>query len=627
YRKLLYHFISFVFKEHKLAKTSDNDYFNSKYSQKNLWNCSIEEKIENQIVLSDLYLIIEKSDFKKFYLTFRRIEQTPQITSLRKGDPIVLYHPSSLNDNLAGLIFKGVIKTLDFNEVTISLRNKLSSNSLFKNIKGWIIEPDVLDTTFRHLIGSLSRIAYLPEEKIDYLLAEKLPFKLEAENICFPNVEETYSKILNEAVAFFPYYIIKGPPGTGKTRIVIKNLIEYYFGQSSVNLLVIAYTNRAVDEIADVLIQSGLGEDFIRLGTKESSDFSENLIANIVEKHSINKVEEKIKNCRIFLSTVSSALTNQGIFELKNFQVAIVDEASQILFPHLIGILAKVDKFILIGDEKQLSSVVLQEDYLVSDDEIKELGFENLYMSYFEFLVRKLTRKTFSNCIAMLNSQARMHPSILQIVNELFYENKVLNHTKNNCEIFVEQCVRRFLSKIEGDVSSRVIFINCPIDPMRKVNRFQAELVSMLLDYFISEFASNLNVNHLGVVSPYRLQNAEIFNRVSRKAKDFVTIDTVERFQGAERNIIFLSLPFNNLQQIRLSQSILIDTNNHTVDRKLNVAISRAKDLLIILGNKELLKGNMVYNRFVEYLEKNAKIFDYYSIKKIFEYESSSEIN
>lgn len=618
YRKLIYYFISFIFKEHKLAKTSDNDYFYSKYSQQNLWNLSIEEKIEYQIILNDLCLLIDKSDFDKFYLTFQRTSLTPPVTSLRKGDTIVLYHPSLFKNNLAGLIFKGVIKKIDFNEVTISLRNKLISHSLFRNTNGWVIEPDVLDSTFRNLLSSIIKVAYLSKDKIDFLFADKSSNKQIVEEFNFQNIEDSYSKILNEAIAFVPYFIIKGPPGTGKTRIIIKNLIKYYFHQTSVNLLVLAYTNRAVDEIAEVLVESGLDDDFIRLGTKESSDFSENILSNIVEKHSIETIEEKINKCRIFLSTVFSALTNPGIFSLKNFQIAIVDEASQILFPHLIGILAEVDKFILIGDEKQLPSIVLQENCLTDDYGVKDLGFENLGMSYFEFLIRKLTRNGFDNCISMLNTQARMHPSILKIINELFYKNNILNHNKRICETLVEQIVINFSLKIGMDTNTRVVFINCPIDPMKKVNKYQAELISIMINFFINEFAANLNSNHLGIITPYRLQNTEIFNRLSKRAKDFVTIDTVERFQGSERNIILLSLPYNNLQQIRLSQSIFIDENNYSIDRKLNVAISRAKDLLVILGNKALLKENMIYKKFIEYLENNVKITEYSVIKEIF---------
>lgn len=618
YQKLLYYFISFVFQEHKLAKASDTNYFYSKYSQHNLWSLSVDEKVENQIVLNNLFLLIDKSDFNKFHLIFRRTSQTPQITSLRKGDAIVLYHPSLFKSNLAGLIFKGVIKKVDFNEVTISLRNKLTSHTLFQNASGWVIEPDVLDSTFRNLLSSLIKVAYLSKDKIAFLFAEKSPFKQVVKGFNFQDIEDSYSRFLNEAIAFFPYYIIKGPPGTGKTKIIIKNLIEYYFYQKPFNLLVLAYTNRAVDEIAEVLSQGGLGDDFIRLGPKESSDFYENIIGNIVEKHSINTIEKRINKCRIFLATVFSVLKNQEIFALKNFQIAIVDEASQILFPHLIGILAEVDKFILIGDEKQLPAVVLQENYLIDDHDVKDLGFENLGMSYFEFLIRRLTHNGFSNCISMLNTQARMHPSILQIINELFYENKILNHTKRTCKTVVEQIVVTFLSKIGMDTNKRVVFISCPIDPTKKVNKFQAELISIIVNFFIDKLGSKLDSTHLGIVTPYRLQNAEIFNLVGERAKDFVTIDTVERFQGSERNIIFLSLPFNNLQQIRLSQSIFLDGNCYPIDRKLNVAISRAKDLLVILGNEVLLKENMIYKKFIEYLENNTNVTDYSTIKEIF---------
>lgn len=611
YRKLLYYFLSFVYKEAKLAKVYDSDIFDTRYSQHHLWILSKEEKMRNLLLLNDLVLLPEKSNFEAFYLTFCKTEKTTPISSLRRGDAIVLYHPSFFENDFSGQVFKGVIKSIDNREITISLRNKQTRRKFFEQIDGWIIEPDVIDSTFRNLLNSLMKFSYLNEEKIDYLLAERFPDKAVINCPSFAELDEPYQRILSEAVAYHPFYIIKGPPGTGKTRIVIKNLVEYYFRNTSVNILVLSYTNRAVDEVAEVLIKNGLGDDFIRIGTKESSEFTENVIGFIVERYSIDQVESKIKKCRIFLSTVFSALTNQSLFYLKKFQIAIIDEASQILFPHLIGILVEIDKFILIGDEKQLPAIVLQENSSVNDSDILELGFGDLRISYFEFLIRKLTAKGVKECISLLNTQTRMHPSILDLVNYLFYEGKIQTASRMNNDSMVEKAIERFLRKIDFDPSFRVIFVDCPLESFKKINPTQAEIISLMIDFFVAEMGDCFTSESIGVVTPYRLQNAEIYSRINSKVRELVAIDTVERFQGSERNIIFLSLPFNSPAQIRFSQSIYYTESGHPVDRKLNVAISRAKDLLVILGNKNLLLQNDIYRKSIEYLESKCRVLEY----------------
>lgn len=618
YQKLFLHFISFILKESKLAKVSGSFFSDSKYSQFNLWSLTLEEKIINQVVLNDLTLSIERSNFNSFYLTFYKTEMTTSITSIRKGDPVILYHTAFFRNPLSGQVFKGVIKSIDDQTVTISLRNKLTSHTFFNRTEGWIIEPDVIESSTRNLLNSIVKFVYLNPERIEYLLAEKFPYRKDYVNFFFTEIDENYSKILMDAVSFYPFYIIKGPPGTGKTRIVINKLIEYYYNNTDYNLLVLAFTNRAVDEVAEVLTINGLGDKFLRIGTKESSDFSENLVANLSGKYSINEIESKIKNCRIFLSTVFSALTNPALFYLKKFQIGIVDEASQILFPHLIGILAEVEKFILIGDEKQLPAIVLQEDSKIDDDELKELGFDDFQMSYFEFLIRKLNKNGVSECVSLLDIQSRMHPSILELINTIFYGNKIRTFLRVNNNFKLEELLEIFLNKIGISSNSRVVFIDSPIESYKKVNQIQAKITSKLIDYFIEMYGDGFKPEFVGVVSPYRLQNAEIIKRLSPKAKKLIVVDTVERFQGSERNIIFLSLPFNNLYQIRFSQSISMFEDNSIVDRKLNVALSRAKDLLIILANKELLLKNSIYRRLVNILDQKRLIVDYISISSTF---------
>lgn len=169
--------------------------------------------------------------------------------------------------------------------------------------------------------------------------------------------------------------------------------------------MLLSYTNRAVDEISKALTSIEPEIDFIRLGSELSCDesFRPYLIENVLEPCATRRqVQERIARCRVFVGTVAT-LSKTELFRLKTFDVAIVDEATQILEPQLLGLLCTrnpagadaIGKFILIGDHKQLPAVVLQssEQSEVCDEALQAIGLYNLKDSLFERLYRNLSRR------------------------------------------------------------------------------------------------------------------------------------------------------------------------------------------------------------------------------------------
>lgn len=148
-------------------------------------------------------------------------------------------------------------------------------------------------------------------------------------------------------------------------------MVETFHREEQAQILLLSYTNRAVDEICKALSSIHPKVDFIRVGSELSCDeaYRDHLIENELS-HCFRRSEvtERISHCRIFVGTVASISGKPELFRLKKFDVAIVDEATQILEPQLLGILCArsedgenaIGKFILIGDHKQLPAVVLQ---------------------------------------------------------------------------------------------------------------------------------------------------------------------------------------------------------------------------------------------------------------------------
>ena len=172
-------------------------------------------------------------------------------------------------------------------------------------------------------------------------------------------------------------------------------MVETFHADKDAQILLLSYTNRAVDEICKSLASIAPAVDFIRVGSELSCDeaYRGHLIEN--ELSSCNRrseVYERIRNCRIIVGTVAAISGKPELFRLKHFDVAIIDEATQILEPQLLGILCArgedgkdaIDKFVLIGDHKQLPAVVQQntEQAAIYDESLLSIGLTNLKDSF-----------------------------------------------------------------------------------------------------------------------------------------------------------------------------------------------------------------------------------------------------
>lgn len=610
-KSLIKEYIKFVINENIITKVGDYTK-GSKSSQSSLWNISIEEKSDLETCLIDLIISQEKSDFLKGYLYFERDKTEFSFCSLRKGDPIIIYHPKLIQNEHSFQIFKGVIKQIEPEFLIVSLRNKFSDWSKFSEKSGWIIEQDSTDSNIRYLYHSLFNLLLCQEEKIKYLLGKIRPEK--KFRLATKNKFGQYSDIIQNAIEYNPYYLIIGPPGTGKTKGVLKELLLYYLYETHLKILVCTYTNRAVDEIVEILINENLNDKFIRIGTKESSQYVDNLLPYLAENLSPDELEKRIFETRIFLGTAYSFLTNAEIFELIKFDISIVDEASQLLLPHLAGILSLVDKFILIGDDKQLPSVVLQDGSKIisKDKNLIELGYENLTMSYFEFLLKRNRKNGWNDTIGTLNIQSRMHPSVLEPINKIFYEGIILTNPKRKVNEQTSKIIMFIEEMLKIPKNSRIIFVDTPLENRKKTNISQAEIISDIINKCYSNFGNLITADTFGVISPFRIQNSEIYSRLEPDVRSIISIDTVERFQGSEREIILLSLPFNSSIEILTSTNFAETDDGKLIDRKLNVALTRAKELLIIFGNLRLLTQNNYNREFFDFLVDNSKIVKLY---------------
>ncbi len=607
-------FLIFIQREIISAQLGDRTKTNNSFSS--LWKKSIEEKENTYSLISNLELDSANSDFQKYHLFFRRAADTSGTSSFRNGDIVILYPYfeeliSPINDQL----IKCTIKEIDPEHIILSLRNKLFPIDIFKKEYAyWIIEPDRNDSNNKKLFGNLYEFLNANNYKRNVLLGQQEPKFDESLSIPdYPLLNANQQKILNLALRSQDYFLIQGPPGTGKTSFMLSHIIKYKIEHTEENLFLMAYTNRAVDEICEVLIKLGEGFEFIRLGNRESSVHQNNLICNIIEQEDIRVLYKRIGNIRVFVSTVFSAINNPEIFHLKNFHTAIIDEAAQILEPHIIGIVSKIPKFIMIGDEKQLPAIVTQnsEFLIVEDEQLQKIELHNLGSSLFERLLRICIQNNWTNNFGILTKQARMHKEIQEFSNRFFYNNElsILNEDSWQNEPFSLFSLSASDDIINSISRHRLVFINSKPEILNKVNQSEAQIIAEIVNEYFKDLGNKFEANTIGIISPFRAQCTEIGNRLSKEIRELVNIDTVERFQGSERRIIIYSLATNHKSLLNNICS-MTEINGIIIDRKLNVALTRAKEQIIITGNIDILSENAIFRELIDFIKRNGLYID-----------------
>ncbi len=565
-------------------------------------------------VLGGLRLNNDECDFEKMHLSFEFTNDDYLLSSFRKGDMIVLF---PVKDDCQKRTFKGqllkcVIKGITRDRLRLSLRNKLIEDkldSISLHDGEWAIDNDTTLTSTKSLFRSLVEFIHTDIRTREILLGIRKPEFIDFK-ASVSYLSDKQNEILSRAISANDYYLIQGPPGTGKTNYMLRAITETLIKATNATILILAYTNRAIDEIISSLRLIEDKPEIIRLGNKESSEQIDVMLSHIVEHNDLNYVFKKIKNSRIIVSTVSSALTNPEIFDIKKFDTVIVDEASQILESYLIGIVSKIKKFILIGDEKQLPAITLQSKLrtIVSDEDLSGIHLNATDCSLFERLLLICKKNGWQDSYSLLDKQARMHQDIMEFPNKYFYYNQLSVFDEEKQSSAIEYFKKDSEDELERLLSShRVIFIESKPDSHQKINLSEVAATVKIIETIKRVYGPDFKQSTVGVISPFRAQCASILKRFPMEYADLITVDTVERFQGSEREIIILSTATNSKFLLDKIQSIT-QFDDSIVDRKLNVSMTRARNHLIILGNPGILESSPIYRELMNYI-KNKKAY------------------
>jgi DNA replication ATP-dependent helicase Dna2 len=380
--------------------------------------------------------------------------------------------------------------------VIVNFRNKLNKEK-FNAMNIWCLEADYMEVVNRYLLSSIADFIFKNFPNKPYILGVSQPEFIENKtlNNLVDNIKELNEEkkiIIKNALAAQNYYLIQGPPGTGKTSYILKYLTRILFCHTNENILLLAYTNRAVDEICNNIkqITNDYSEfDFIRLGNKESSEHTDKLLSHLP----INILPDKVNKCRCFAATVATANASPELFQIKNFDTIIIDEAAQILESSIVGLLSKANRFIMIGDEKQLPPIsIVAENYLkINNEQLNSIDINYLGDSLFERLLRICISKNYS-AYSLLNMQSRMSPQIMNLANNLFYNNQLKINPKIN-----NSSQLNFLNE-----NTDCYYIDTPLESNAKINHHQIKIILKLIQLIKNEYNESITQSTIGIISP-----------------------------------------------------------------------------------------------------------------------------
>ncbi len=421
--------------------------------------------------------------------------------------------------------------------------------------------------------------------------------------------------------------IIHGPPGTGKTTTLVEAIKLTLSSEHQV--LVCAQSNTAVDLLTEKLHDENIAvmrlghparvtekllhltldakisehdsfreikklrkkaEEFRRMAQQYKRNFGrherEQRKLMYREAHSIlNQADmlehyitsDLLSKCQVITCTLVAS--EHYLLKGMTFSTLFIDEAGQALEPACWIPITKADRVIMAGDHCQLPPTIKSFD----------AGRSGLAETLFEKIAKRL------NVDTMLREQYRMHEKIMGFSSLEFYKDQLIANKKNNNWL------------LEND-SDPLVFIDtagCGFaehtekESKSTANKEEAHLVLKVLEELAGQVGfESLTNHHIGVITPYKAQLHLLRELLLEENKEFIsgmniTINTVDAFQGQERDVVIISLVRSNDKS---EIGFLSDT------RRMNVAMTRAKKKLIVIGDSATIGNFPFYSRFLDYV-------------------------
>ena len=478
------------------------------------------------------------------------------------------------------------------------------------------------ETSYRLMFEALDRVIRARSGRLadlrDIFYTKAPASRYTFDAMCFPWLNASQEKAVNEVLWAKDVAVVHGPPGTGKTTTLVEAIFETLRRESQV--LVCAQSNMAVDWISEKLVDRGI--NVLRIGnpTRVNDKMLSFTYERRFEAHpdypqlwSIRKAIRELRQqrkhadswhqkmdrlksratelelrirsslfgeARVIASTLTGAANR--VLEGEKYSTLFIDEAAQALEAACWIAIRKAGRVILAGDHCQLPPTVKS------------------IMALKGGLGKTLMERIVENkpeTVTLLKMQYRMNEQIMKFSSEWFYHGMVESApTVSHRGILDYDTPMMWIDTAECDGKEEFVGEN-----FGRINRAEAELTLQTLQQYLEKIGKQRILEEsidVGIISPYRAQ-VQLLRKELRKREFFrpyrhlLTVNTVDGFQGQERDIILISLVrSNDGGDIGFLRDL----------RRMNVAITRARMKLIILGSSETMTSHPFYKKLYEYV-------------------------
>ena len=528
---------------------------------------------------------------------------------------------------------EGVISHISGNRMKLSLRTDELPDWARNGKLG--IDAVFDQNSYEEMETALKSAASIAEKKeegelIRILTSSKKPtFHSNAAIPALP-LNESQKEAVGKIISANELAIVHGPPGTGKTTTLVQ-AIKALLKQDRQQILVTAPSNAAVDLLSEKLSEEGI--NVVRAGNparvnerqmsltldhkislhnsakeikrlkKQAAEYRdiahkykrsfgaaerEQRKALFTEARNISKEVEKTEQYIVddVLSkadVITATLVGANHYSIRHrrYHTIVIDEAGQALEPACWIAILKAKRLIMAGDHKQLAPTIK------SVEAAKELG---------KTLLEKCVA-LHPEAVVLLQEQYRMHKTIMGFSSKEFYENKLVAHTsvanhllysEDKALLFIDTAGCGYEEKLEGTGLS---------------NPEEARLLLQHLNALVQKIKSLDGVAFptIAVISPYRHQVELLKEQLLSfadllEAGNAISVNTIDSFQGQERDVVYISMTRSNADS---TIGFLSDI------RRMNVAMTRARKKLVIVGDSATLSQFDFYADFITYAQEN----------------------
>ena len=536
---------------------------------------------------------------------------------------------SANSPGVALLNFTGTVSFVDGDRMVVTVPDSTPVTEVLNSTEPVGVQLSFDETSYKTMFEALDRVIRAKGNRLAYLrdlfyTPSMKPQRFTFSEMGFPYLNKTQEHAVNEVLCAKDVSVVHGPPGTGKTTTLVEAIYETLMRENQV--LVCAQSNMAVDWISERLVDRGI--NVLRIGNP--SRVNDKMLSFTYErrfeahpdypalwvirktireirqhrKRGDDKFHQKIErlksrateleiriNAELFGEARVIACTLVGsanrLLQGQKYGTLFIDEAAQALEAACWIPIRKASRVVLAGDHCQLPPT------------IKSLAA--MHGGLDKTLMERIV-ETQPSVVTLLKMQYRMNEVIMRFSSDYFYHGQV--------ESAPEVKYRGILDYDEpiewidtSDIDAKEEFVG---ETFGRVNKTEALLTLAVLQHYFEKIGKERILEEridVGIISPYRAQ-VQYLRQLVKKQEFFkpyrrlISINTVDGFQGQERDIIMISLVrANDDGQIGFLRDL----------RRMNVAITRARMKLIILGDTSTLTRHPFYRKLYQFIEKSEK--------------------